>query len=88
MKKLFKKPNWLKPEINQLKYHFHLMVLAVMFEILWLAFGSLVPWAFGFAMPALTWNLLASIIFSPLTIVIYVILLISDIIAHTVLQLD
>ena len=27
--KLFNKPKWLKPEINELKYYLHLIVLAV-----------------------------------------------------------
>ncbi len=27
--KLFKKPNWLKPEINELKYWIHILILAV-----------------------------------------------------------
>ena len=27
--KLFKKPNWLKPEINELKYWVHILILSV-----------------------------------------------------------
>lgn len=29
MKKLFNKPNWLKPEINELKYYIHVAIIAV-----------------------------------------------------------
>jgi len=41
MKKMFKKPNWLKPEINEFVYWVHLIVLsAVTLGLLQILFGG------------------------------------------------
>lgn len=38
MKKLFKKPKWLLPEINELKYWIHILILSVVVTqiLIWL----------------------------------------------------
>lgn len=38
MKKLFKKPEWIRPEINELKYWIHILILAVVVTqiLIWL----------------------------------------------------
>jgi len=39
MKKLFKKPNWLKPEINEPKYLVHIVILALIVQYTLSLFG-------------------------------------------------
>ncbi len=37
--KLFKKPKWLRPEINELKYWVHILILAVVVTQIMIWFG-------------------------------------------------
>ena len=69
-----------------IKYWLHLGIDAVLFITLWLSIGQLVPSWFGFTMPPLTLQLLLKIILSPLTIVVWAILGVSDIISHSILK--
>ena len=68
--KLFKKPEWLKPEINEPKYYLHLAVIAV------IVLGILQLWKGGSMLTLM--NVLLSI---PL-------LLLGDMVAHTLLKMD
>jgi len=70
MKKLFNKPRWLKPEINEPIYYVHLLVIAVV--VLWI-----LQYLTGGEMLTIK-NVLYSI---PL-------LLIGDVVAHTILKLN
>jgi len=49
MKKLFNKPRWLKPEINEVKYHVHLVVLVLVILLgLKYVFGhDMLTWLWG-----------------------------------------
>jgi hypothetical protein len=69
MMKLFRKPSWLKPEINELLYYAHLLILSV--TVL-----GLLQLFFGGDMFTLK-NVLVSL----------PILLVGDVVAHTIFQL-
>lgn len=70
------------------KYAFHILLIALIFETLWLLAGQFIPFAFGFVMPPLTYDLWLSTIFSTMTIILFVILWITDVSVHTILQME
>lgn len=80
---------WLYPkDLASFRYWFHLVIIAVIFETLWLFIGAVFPQLFNFSMPVLTLNYYFSVLFSWMTVVIVIILGISDISAHSILKIN
>lgn len=70
---LFKKPSWLKPEINEPIYYLHLVILFAAFIYIMKLFGyDTIPTTFSFE---LLWKSVVA-------------LTASDTLAHTLLRLD
>ena len=82
-------PKWFYPkDALSLKYIFHLLIIAIIFESLWLITGHLFPNLFVFAMPLLTLESFCRVILSPMTVVVTILIGLSDIIAHSSLKLN
>lgn len=77
MKPLFKKPKWLKPEINELKYWLHVVILAFLILGIMAFFKAFV----------LT-SVAAGLLTVKNVLILTLLIALSDVIAHTVLQLD
>jgi hypothetical protein len=74
---MFRKPNWLKPEINEFKYWVHALVISVLILFVLNLFKAITVAA-----------TLGGIFSIKNILLLTVMIVISDVVAHTILGLD
>jgi hypothetical protein len=74
---LFRKPSWLKPEVNEVKYWLHALIVSFLILFVLQLFKTMVITA-----------ALGNMLSIKNVILLTVLFVLSDVIAHTVLKLD
>lgn len=75
-------------EINKPKYWFHVLLIVLFMEIIIFLLATSITHSLGFESPLTPIQTLSSIIFSGLTVFLYVIIALGDILSHTILKID
>lgn len=78
---LFNKPSWVKPEINEIKYWVHLLIIAAVYQTILFLFARQ-------SISGLSWQLLWNNLLTLKTIYVALVVGIGDVIAHTILRIN